>query len=173
MQEPTPLDILGKTFRKRLHGYDAQEIHEFLSHVAGTVENLMRERGELKQQHHRLEQDLAEYRDRERALQEALVAAQRSAESTVEAARLEGQRIIEEAQALGEKLVEDANQRAKKIETVITDLRSRRREVRAELMRLVELLKGLIHDDQQLERDERPTPRLALLKRRDTEASEG
>jgi cell division initiation protein len=172
MNELTPLDILGKTFAKRLHGYDPQGIHEFLSQVASTVEELMRNRGELRQQVRRLELDLASFRERENALQDALVAAQRSAEDTVKAARAEGQKIIDEAQTLGERFVAEANQRAQNIETVIGDLRGRRREVRAELMRLVELLQGMIRDDQQLEREEPPTPRLALLKRRKEASSE-
>lgn len=173
MAELTPLDILGVSFTKRLHGYDPQQVHEFLTQVASTVESLVRDRGELKQRVHRLERELASFRERETALQDALVAAQRSAEETLESSRAEGQRIIEEAQALGERLVEEANQRAANIESVISELRSRRREVRGELMRLVELLQGLIHDDQQLEREERSTPQLAVLKRRRDASGEG
>lgn len=172
MNELTPLDILGKTFPKRLHGYDPQTIHEFLSQVASTVEELMRNRGELRQQVRRFEVELASYKERESALQDALVAAQRSAEDTVKASRTEGQRIIEEAQTLGDRFVAEANQRAQNIETVIADLRGRRREVRAELMRLVELLQGMVRDDQALEREEPPTPRLALLQRRKEASSE-
>lgn len=173
MAELTPMDILGASFSKRLHGYDPQQVHEFLSQVATTVESLARDRGELKQSVHRLEQELAGFRERENALQEALVAAQRSADETVERAREEGQRIVEEAQVLAERLVQEANQRAATIETVIAGLRSRRREVRAELMRLVELLQGMVRDDQQLERGEPSTGRLALMTRRKESANEG
>ena len=173
MAELTPMDILGASFSKRLHGYDPQQVHEFLSQVASSVEALNRERGELKQSVHQLEQELATFREREQALQDALVAAQRSADETLERAREEGQRIVAEAQALGVRLVEEANQRAATIETVIAGLRSRRREVRAELMRLVELLQGLVRDDQQLERGEPSTGRLALMARRKDSAQEG
>ena len=95
------------------------------------------------------------------------------ADVLLERAREEGQRIVEEAQALGARLVEEANQRAATIETVIAGLRSRRREVRAELMRLVELIQGLVRDDQQLEREEPATGRLALLSRRKDTVNEG
>ncbi len=173
MAELTPMDILGASFSKRLHGYDPQQVHEFLSQVASTVEGLARDRGELRQSVHHLEQELASFRERENALQEALVAAQRSADETLDRAREDGQRIVEEAQALGERLVEEANQRAATIETVIAGLRSRRREVRAELMRLVELLQGMVRDDQQLEREEPATGRLALMTRRKETVNEG
>jgi len=174
MVELAPLDILGTTFNRRLKGYDSDEVQRFLAAVASAMEDLLRERGELKQLLFRREQELAGFRERDSALQDALVAAQRSAEQTLGAARAEGQRLIDEAQGLADRLVEEAHQRVQTIESTIADLRSRRREVRAELMRLAELLQGLIQDDQQVEREESTIPRLALLQRRKpTRESEG
>ena len=166
MSELTPLDILGKTFSRRLNGYAQDDVHQFMSEIATAVENLVRERGELRQQVHRLESELAAFRERERALHEALVAAQRSAESTMENAHVEAQRIVDEGQVLGDRLVEEAHKRVQRIEVVIGELRGRRREVRSELMRLAELLQGMVRDDQDLEKDERATPQLAILQRR-------
>mgnify|MGYP002064048087 CR=1 FL=1 len=90
MSEFAPMDILGKKFSKKLHGYDALEVHEYLTDLARVVEGLLRERGELKQRVHHMEQELSAFRERESALKEALVAAQRSAETTIEVARAEG-----------------------------------------------------------------------------------
>lgn len=166
MSDLSPLDVLGQQFRRTLRGCDPQQVQEFHAQVASAMENLLRERGEMRLQVRRLEGELADYRQREHSLQQALVAAQRSAETTLEEAGAQSQRIVAEAQMLAERLVDDANQRAATIENVIADLRIRRREVRAEVMRLVELLQGLIRDDQHLEREERSTPRLTLLQRR-------
>lgn len=163
MTELSPLDILGKKFSVKLRGYPANEVHEYMAEIAGAMEGLMRERGELRQQVHRLEQELASFREREKALHEALVAAQRTAESTIESARDEGQRIIEDGHGLAERLVEEANERARKIDDVIQQLREKRRETRSELIRLVEILQGLIEDDRAREAEERVTPQLALL----------
>lgn len=164
MSELAPMDILGKRFEKEFRGYAPMEVHEYLTEVATTIEGLVRERGELRQHVHHLDQELGAFRERETALKEALVAAQRSAETTLEVARNEAQRIVDEGHGLAERLVEEANGRAQNIERLITDLRTRRREVRAELNRLVELLQGLVHDDQAREREERSTPQLALLR---------
>ena len=172
MAELSALDILGKQFSKRLRGYSAAEVHEFLSQIASAVEGLTRERGELKQRVHRLEQELADFRERESALHEALVAAQRTAESTVKEARTESQKIIDDGHALAERLVEEANQRAQNIESVLSELRTRRREARAELMRMVEVLEGMVRDDQKREQEERATPQLAVLQRRSGSPSE-
>ena len=66
---------------------------------------------------------------------------------------------------MAERLVEEANQRAQNIESIITDLRNRRREVRAELSRIVELLEGIVEDDKRRERDEPSAPQLATFQR--------
>lgn len=173
MSDLSALDILGKQFGRRLRGYSPFEVHEFLSQIASSMETLNRERGELKQQVRRLEQELAEFRDRETALHEALVAAQRTAEHTVQTARGEGQRIVEEGQVLADRLVREAHERAQKIETLIAELRGRRRDARADLMRIVELLEGIVRDDQNREQEESVTPKLAILSRRGEASSEG
>ena len=163
MSELSPLDILGKKFVIKFRGYPANEVHEYLTEIAGSMESLMRERGELRQRVHRLETELASFREREAALHQALVAAQRTAETTMETARDEGQKIIEDGHGLADRLVEEANARARKIDGVIQQLRERRRETRSELIRMVELLQGLIDDDRSRERDERTTPQIAVL----------
>jgi hypothetical protein len=40
-------------------------------------------------------------------------------------------------------------------------------------MRIVEVLEGIISDDQKREQEERATPQLAVLKRRSEDSSEG
>jgi len=167
MADLTPLDILGAEFHRGLRGYEVEAVRAFLQRVAGSMEELLRERGELRQRLHRVEQELVVFREREDALQNALVAAQKTAERTVENAQAEGQRIVEEGHSLADRLVEEAHSRAQNIDYAISDLRSRRREVRAELMRLAELLQGIIRDDQQLEQSDRSSsPQIALLHRR-------
>jgi DivIVA domain-containing protein len=165
MEEISPLDILAKTFNRRLHGCDPDQVQEFLTRIANRVEGLLRERGELRQQVHRLEQELVIFRERDAALQQALVAAQESAKSTVEAARREGQKLVEEAQVLGDRLLEETHQRTHALEAVISDLRGQRRQARGELMRLVELIQGLVSDDQRAEKEEPAAGQLALLHR--------
>jgi len=166
MNDLTPLDILGADFPRSIRGYDSHAVRAFMQNIASAMEDLLRERGELRQTVHRLELELSSFHDREGALREALVGAQKAAETTLESSRAEGQRIVSEGHGLADRLVEEAHERAHNIENVIANLRSRRREVRAELMRLAELLQGLIRDDQQLEKDERATPQIALLHRR-------
>jgi len=173
MPELTPLDILGYSFNRRLRGFDPDQVHEFLSQVASTVEALLKERGEYKHQLHRTEQELASFRERESALQLALVAAQQAAEQTLAAARVEAQRTIDEGHVLCNRLLEETQDRAHRMESFISDLRSRRREARADLLRLVEVLEGIARDDHELEQKESTSPQLALLQRRRNSRAEG
>lgn len=166
MSDLTPLDVLSTEFSRGLRGYEVHEVRAFLQQVASSLESLHRERGELRQRLHRLEQEMVAFREREQSLQEALVAAQDSAKATVESARRESQRIVEEGQALADRLVNEAHERAQNIEGIIADLRVRRRQARGDLMRLAELIQGLIRDDQQSENEERHTSSIAVLHRK-------
>lgn len=167
MSELTPLDILGVDFPRGIRGYEADAVRSFLQQLATTMEDLLRERGELRQDLHRLKQELNIFKKRENNLQEALVAAQRTAESTMDNAKATAQQIVEEGHGLADRLVDEAYSRAKNIEVAISELRSRRREVRGDLMRLTELLHGFIKDDQQQESDERTTPQITVMSQRD------
>lgn len=166
MSDLTPLDILGVEFPRGIRGYEPEAVRAFLQQAATAVEDLLRERGELRQALHRTDQELSAFRKRENALHEALVAAQKTAEATKEKAQADAERIVQEGHSLADRLVDEAHARAQNIESTIAELRSRRREVRGELMRLTELLQGLIRDDQQLEQTERKTPSLTVLHRR-------
>ena len=44
MSELSPLDILGKKFAIKFRGYPANEVHEYLTEIAGAMEGLTRER---------------------------------------------------------------------------------------------------------------------------------
>jgi len=56
MSELAPMDILGQKFSKRLQGYSQIEVHEYLTELARVIEGLLRERGELRQRVHHMEQ---------------------------------------------------------------------------------------------------------------------
>lgn len=78
MMELTPLDVRKKKgdFRRGLRGYEPGVVDDFMDLVADRLENLVRETAALKEEVARLEQQVADYRDREKALTEALVTAQ-------------------------------------------------------------------------------------------------
>lgn len=112
MIDLTPLDVRKKKgdFRRGLRGYDAPDVDGFLELVAERLEELVRENLALRERVAGLDAAVASYRERERAMNDALVSAQqlreemrtqtaRDAELVLREARLDAERILAEAQA--------------------------------------------------------------------------
>jgi len=167
MARLTPLEIQRAAFPRRLQGFDPDAVREFLSRLAEQVEEDARQRGELRAQIAKITREVDEYRQRADALNEALVAAQCSAEQTITKAEADAQRIVAEAQALADRLVEESAHRAENLETVTAQLRTRRRTSRADLKRLAEVLGGVVTDDEAAEQRESEVPSIAVLRPRE------
>jgi cell division initiation protein len=173
MNRLTPLEIQRATFPRRLQGFDPDTVRDFLSQLAEQFEDDARLRGELRGQVARLTREVEEYKERADALNQALSAAERTAQATVAHAEAEAQRLVGEAQALADRILEEATRRAENIEVVTGQLRSRRRAARADLRRLAELLGGAARDDEATEQREAEVPSIAVLRPRLREKREG
>src|SRR6266849_1604860 len=71
----TPLDIRKQEFRKTLRGYDTLGVEEFQMRVADALERAIRERQILEERVGAITEQLRVFREREKAMNEALVAA--------------------------------------------------------------------------------------------------
>jgi cell division initiation protein len=78
MIDLTPLEVRKKKgdFRRAMRGYDTALVDDFLDLVADRMDELVREAISLADRLGRQEQQVADFRERERALTEALVTAQ-------------------------------------------------------------------------------------------------
>jgi DivIVA domain-containing protein len=104
----TPLDVRKQAFRKALRGYDPLGVEEFQTRVADELERILRERAVLEERVVALTEQLRAFRERERAMNEALVAAQQLREDSRAAASREAQVIAREAQAEGRRILDEA-----------------------------------------------------------------
>src|SRR2546425_11173870 len=86
----TPLDIRKEEFRKTLRGYDTLGVEDFRMRVADALERAIRERQVLEERLSALTEQLRVFREREKAMNEALVAAQQLRQDTRAAAEREG-----------------------------------------------------------------------------------
>jgi len=111
----TPLDIRKQEFRRTLRGYDTIGVEEFQMRVADALERAIRERSVLEERLAALTEQLRVFRERERAMNEALVAAQQLRQETRAAAEREAQVIVREAQAEAQRLLDET----KKAEGVV------------------------------------------------------
>jgi cell division initiation protein len=104
----TPLDIRRQEFRRTLRGYDPLGVEDFRMRVADELEKVIRERSVLEERVSALTDQLRVFRERENAMNEALVAAQQLRAETKETAAREAQVINREAQAEARKIADDA-----------------------------------------------------------------
>ncbi|PYP12019.1 MAG: hypothetical protein DMD59_01185 [Gemmatimonadetes bacterium] len=104
----TPLDVRKQEFRKSLRGYDTLGVDDFRARVADALERAIRERQVLEERVSALTEQLRVFREREKAMNEALVAAQQLRQDSRAAAEREGQVILREAEANAKRLLDEA-----------------------------------------------------------------
>ncbi len=134
----TPLDIQQKRFSRAMRGYDREEVEAFLSLVASSFEDLVKELNSLREDLARRDEDIAAHRDLERTLQETLVTAQRASDEIRESARREGEIAIGEAELQAEKIVQGAHQRFLRIVDDIQEMKRLRVQFEASVRSLVD-----------------------------------
>lgn len=122
----TPLDIQQQRFRMRMRGYDPREVDTFLELLANELAEAAREANALRDELRLREQELAGYRERERAIQETLHTAQKLREQILESARKEAQLIAQQAEQEAEKLLTAGHLRLSKVLEEITALKGQR-----------------------------------------------
>lgn len=146
----TPLDVRKQEFKRSFRGYDTVEVRMFLDLAAEEMEALVRERADLSDTVQRQGKELAEYKEKERLLQSALMAAERVAEETRENARREGDLLIKDAELAAERLTGEARKDVVGIRSEIEDLRMRRSvflaKMRSFLQSQLDILEGELED---------------------------
>jgi cell division initiation protein len=135
----SPLDIRQQQFTvKMLRGFDPHEVDAFLDDVAEDYEAVLRENALLKEQLVTLEERSRGVADREKAIQDTLVATQRLGDEMKAAARREAELHMREAELRGEKVLEGARSEEAKIRSEIQTLRRMRRQLVEDLRSTLE-----------------------------------
>jgi cell division initiation protein len=122
----TPLDIRQKRFETGMRGFDRTEVELFLELVAVEFEEVVKENISVKQELQRASMRIDEYQERERALQETMVTAQRISEDVRAQAKKEAEIIVAEAEHQAEKIVHTAHQKLVQVVEDINELKRQR-----------------------------------------------
>ena len=140
MIDLTPLEVRNKKddFRRGLRGYDSREVEAFLAVVADALERRIREGAAFAARVEELEQQLETYRTRERALNDALLAAQELREETRLRAERDAAVRVREAESRVAAVVEEAEREVRVCQERIDDLKATRGEFLGSLRRLFE-----------------------------------
>ena len=123
----TPLDVRRYDFGKSLRGYDPERVEQFREQVAEELERLTRISQDLEQKAKGFHEQLRAFRDRDKALNDALVSAQQLRGEIRESSEREAALIVREARALAESEIENARGEIRKLELHLLELDRARR----------------------------------------------
>ncbi len=104
----TPLDIQQRAFKVGFRGYNRDEVEAFLRTVAKTVEDLLKENAELREQAEAMAGQVNDLRKKETAFNDLLVTTQTMAESLKQTARRDAELVLKEAELKAEDLLKRA-----------------------------------------------------------------
>ena len=134
----TPLDVRRYEFGRVLRGYDPERVDQFREQVADELERLVRLNQELEQKARSFHDQLKSFRERDKALNEALVHAQQLRAELREQAEKESQLVLREAQAQAEGILANAQASIRSLEDELAALDRFRRNYLAQMRVFVE-----------------------------------
>lgn len=134
----TPLDIQQKQFRVKLRGFDIEEVDSFLELVREEFEELLRENSKLREELHKMENHLREYKETEMVLKNTLMTTQQMIDEIKSNAQKEAELTMKEAEMKAEQIIERVQSKAIKIHEDITDLKGIRKHFKEEIRRVAE-----------------------------------
>lgn len=134
----TELDVRRFDFPTAMRGYDKEAVHRFRDQAADEIQRLTRVNTEMEAKAKGFHEQLRAFRERDKALNDALVSAQQMSAMIREQAEREGQLIIREARAEGDRLLQQAKDDIRRLESELEDLQRMRRNHLAQLRALAQ-----------------------------------
>jgi len=149
----TPLDVDQQQFQRVFRGCDPEEVHRFLDLVSREMEELLRENNGLKEEIRRKDAQIAEFREHESQLREALVSAGRMTDEIKESARKEAELVAAEAQLKAQRIVLDAQERSVSLTGELGDLRRQKARLVVEIRSIIESHRRLLDTQAAIDED--------------------
>ncbi len=134
----TALDARRYDFGNALRGYDRTRVDQFRDQVAEELERLSRSNQELEAKARNFHEQLRAFRERDKALNDALISAQQLRGEIREQAQREAQLIIREAQGEAERSLDTLRGDIRRAEDELQQLWRNRRSYIAQLRSLME-----------------------------------
>ena len=134
----TPLDVRRFDFGTQMRGYDKMRVDQFRDQVADELERLTRLNQDLENKAKGFHEQLRAFRERDKALNEALVSAQQLRAEIREQADREAQLLLREARAEGDRIVDAAREDIRRLANEVEMLERTRRSYLTQLRALVE-----------------------------------
>jgi DivIVA domain-containing protein len=129
----TPLDVRRYEFGNALRGYDRERVDHFREQVADELERLSRLNADLEAKTKSFHEQLKSFRERDKAINEALVSAQELRSEMRAQAEKESELILREARAEAARVLDEARAEMRKLEDDFASLDRMRRGYLAQL----------------------------------------
>ncbi len=143
-----PMDIHNKEFKKAVRGYDTEEVDEFLDEIIVDFEKMQRELDLLRNQLSTYSENMTSYKERESALNNALITAQQFADNVRAEAEMSAQKIVGDAQEKAKSIVGASEEKLGMMQKNYDLLTGKFQEIKDNLRRYLEgQLEILSHDD--------------------------
>jgi cell division initiation protein len=133
----SPLDVRNQVFKRRVRGFDVDEVRMFLDVVADRMEEMLREKEALEKDNSILSEKADCFTELESSLRETMVTAQRISDEAKMHAQKEADSIIKEAEI-------EAKRRVSEAMSQMQDLERSRDNVRNEASAFVAKVKSLL-----------------------------
>ena len=134
----TPMDVRNKEFTRAMRGYDTDQVHQFREQVALELERLTRMNQDLESKARNFHEQLRAFRERDKALNDALVSAQQLRGEIREQSERESQLILREARAQADHIIEAARTEIRALQEELASLERMRRGYLAQLRLMVQ-----------------------------------
>jgi cell division septum initiation protein DivIVA len=134
----TPLDVRRYELGSAIRGYDRQRVDQFREQLAEELERLIRVNGELEVKLRNTHEQLKHYRERDKAINEALVSAQQLREDVKEQAAREAELMRREAEQAAQRLMADVQHQVATLHAEVEQLDRTRRAYLAQLRAIAE-----------------------------------
>ena len=135
----SPLDVRNQIFRRKLRGFDPDEVRHFLEAVADCMEEMLKEKEQLERENSVLHEKADVFTQMETALRETMVTAQKISDEAKVNAQKEADNILRQAELDARSRVEDASRRVDDIKRMQGDAKAR---TSAFITKLRSLLEG-------------------------------
>jgi DivIVA domain-containing protein len=130
----TSHDVRAQEFQRVLRGYDPTQVEEFKQRMAEEIDRLIRDRVQLDERIKGMSDQLRTYRDRERAMNDALVGAQqlrsetqtqveRERDVALREAGVQAEQILQQARMEEQRIVQNNEQAQRQFQAYVTSYR--------------------------------------------------
>jgi DivIVA domain-containing protein len=134
----SPVEVRRWSFERVMRGYDVAAVEDFRLRVAEEMDQLTRANQDLEAKARGFHEQLRTFRERDKALNDALVSAQQLRSEIREQAERESQLILREARAEGERLIDAARAEIERLQREVEQLERSRRAYLSHLRTIVE-----------------------------------